>query len=192
MSETEQRRSLLVDPYFALKPPEPSEPAAAGIGDIASIAKGSGARYNTGKPPLDLVPLVLIAAFHRPHRRRGEERVAVEALDALGRFQSQTGGAMAVLHELGDGWAECAQVFEYGRRKYAAWNWAKGMPWSAVISSAARHLLAMIDGEVLDAESGLPHRGHVFCNIVMLLAYEETFATGDDRPAEGLLTPVQE
>ena len=28
---------------------------------------------------------------------------------------------------------DAARVFEYGTRKYAPWNWAKGMTWSSVI-----------------------------------------------------------
>lgn len=162
-----------------------------GIGDITSAAKGSGARYNTGKPPLDLVPLSLLAAYHQ-HRPdydalSDEQKSAIAALDALGMFQAREGKLLDVLYALGDGWGECAQVFEYGRRKYAAWNWAKGMPWSAPIACAARHLLAIIRGEHTDPESGLSHRGHVFCNIVMLGTYMGTFTEGDDRPAKGML-----
>lgn len=170
-----------------------------GIGDITSTAKGSGARYNTGKPPLDLVPLSMLAAYHQ-HRPdydalSEEQKSAIAALDALGMFQAREGNLLEVLYALGDGWGECAQVFEYGRRKYAAWNWAKGMAWSAPIACAARHLLAIIRGEHIDAGagtdedpgSGLPHRGHVFCNIVMLGTYMGTFTEGDDRPAKGML-----
>ena len=57
------------------------------VGDVDSDAKGSGARFNDGKPAFDLVPLVALE--------------------------------------------DCAKVFEYGRRKYASWNWAKGFSvWS--------------------------------------------------------------
>ncbi len=56
------------------------------------------------------------------------------------------------------------------------------MPWSAVISSCARHLRAMMRGEELDSESGLSHRGHVLCNLVMLLSYLTVYKEGDDRP----------
>lgn len=156
----------------------------AGIGDVNSDAPGSGARYNAGKAPFELVPVALIAGSFGTHLP------ANRALALLGLWQE--GGSqdklMEVLRELGyDGWAECAHVFDYGRRKYAEWNWAKGMPWSVPFSCAVRHLMAMIAGESDDPESGLPHRGHVFCNIVMLWTYHRTFLVGDDRPAPHLL-----
>ncbi len=112
------------------------------VGDVNSAARGSGARYNTGKPPLSLVPLV-----------------AVE---------------------------DCARVFDYGRRKYASWNWAKGMDWSIPLDCLLRHLLAWQRGEDNDPESGLPHLGHAMCNLVMLSTFARTYPEGDDRASEWL------
>jgi hypothetical protein len=166
---------------------------AGAIGDVNSDAKGSGARFNAGKPSYDLVPLQMVADYliHVAgwHAASGD---VIRALETLGRFQSRRGedhdNLLNCLRELGPGgWDECARVFEYGRAKYAAWNWAKGMNWSIPIACAARHLLAMHRGEVIDPESGLPHRGHVFCNIVMLYTFGGTYIEGDDRPAKGLL-----
>ncbi len=158
-----------------------------GIGDIASSEKGSGARYNSGKPPFELIPVWLIAAYW------GHRTPASRCLKLLGLWQE--GGnverLLDVLRELGaGGWCECAHVFDYGRGKYAAWNWAKGMPWSVPFACAVRHLLAMEAGEELDPESKLPHRGHVFCNIVMLATYQRTYLVGDDRPSPALLTSI--
>lgn len=336
------------------------------IGDVNSTERGSGARFNTGKPPMDLVPLRAVAAYYRGPFVSEERRAYIAALDAIGRYQA--GGGIECLidafQSLGNGWIECAMVFDYGRRKYSqrgdcicsagnaarkmsngftstatkatnnashsgvcarvattetsssatratengkqpitesglsdqrivsarehqnasaahsvdwmshtrkthaidassastdsressttplcepaapfaegvigcesttatseetcaehyaipailaldlsrglsnglnahsptcgvhkvvpntgAWNWAKGMAWSVPIACAARHLMAMLAGEVLDAESKLPHRGHVFCNLVMLFTYASTFVEGDDRP-KGML-----
>lgn len=158
-----------------------------GIGDVLSTRKGSGARYNAGKPPLDLIPLSLTVPILDTPELSDEQRTALHALDALGMFQAREGKLSDVLRALGDGWDECAHVFDYGRRKYAAWNWAKGMPWSVPLACAARHLMAIIRGETTDPESGLSHRGHVFCNLVMLGTYHGTFTEGDDRPARGTL-----
>jgi hypothetical protein len=93
------------------------------------------------------------------------------------------------MDELGPDWDNCGRVFDYGRTKYAEWNWAKGMPWSAVISSCEHHLRAMFLGEVTDPESGLPHSGHAMCNLIMLWTYCETYPEGDDRPPADLFQP---
>lgn len=166
------------------------------IGDVNSQEKGSGARYNQGKAALELIPLTIVAASAR---RVGHHEELCAALGDLGKFQ--TGGGEDALYSAineisGDKyWSECAQVFDYGRRKYAEWNWAKGMPWSVPIGCAARHLYLgmMQEGkESLDKESGLTHRGHFLCNIVMLLTYLNTYPEGDDRPSKWFKTKVPE
>jgi hypothetical protein len=116
------------------------------IGDVSSNERGSGARFNDGKPAMELVPLM---AFE-----------------------------------------DCARVFDYGRRKYADWNWAKGMPWSAPFACLMRHMAAWQRGEELDPESGLPHLGHAMCNLVMLSTFARTYREGDDR-AKQWLAPAQ-
>ena len=77
-----------------------------------------------------------------------------------------------------------ARVWMHGRAKYAAWNWAKGMPWSVPYACALRHLAAWHRGETLDPESGLPHLAHVMCNLRMLTLYAQTYPEGDDRPVQ--------
>jgi len=114
------------------------------IGDVNSTERGSGARFNDGKPAFELIP--------------------------------------------GIGLEDCARVFEYGRKKYAAWNWAKGMSWMVVFGCLLRHLYAWARGEDNDPESGLPHLGHAMCNLVMLSTFARTYRDGDDRPTEWLGT----
>lgn len=77
-----------------------------------------------------------------------------------------------------------ARVWMYGKRKYAAWNWAKGMDWSIPLACALRHLSAWQRGEDIDPESGLPHLAHAMCNLRMLTLYSMTYPEGDDRPKE--------
>ena len=117
--------------------------AIDGIGDINSTAKGSGARYNSGKADFSLIPLNTLE--------------------------------------------DEARVWEYGTRKYNAWNWAKGMPWSVPYACAMRHLSAWQRGEEIDPESNLPHLAHVMCNIRMLILYAKTYPEGDDRPPRELM-----
>lgn len=155
------------------------------VGDIKSQERGSGARFNAGKPPIELIPFRVLADYFRLYDGSAPAG-CIEALDALGRWQE--GGTVADLvaaaAALGDGWGECAEVFDYGRRKYSEWNWAKGMAWSIPLACAGRHILKMIGGELVDEESGKAHRGHAFCNITMLMSYVRIFPEGDDRPAK--------
>jgi hypothetical protein len=80
-----------------------------------------------------------------------------------------------------------ARVWMYGKQKYAAWNWAKGMDWSVPLACAMRHIAAWQRGEELDAESGLPHLAHAMCNLRMLTLYSKTYPEGDDRPPKDLM-----
>ena len=156
------------------------------VGDINSNAAGSGARYNDGKPDLALIPLELIASHVRLYPNAISAPDLVGALDALGKWQFRRDVDVAMLHlalhRSGATWEQIARVFEYGRAKYAAWNWAKGMAWTVPMASATRHLLAALHGEENDAESGLPHVGHFGCNMIMLLHYASYYHAGDDRP----------
>ena len=74
------------------------------------------------------------------------------------------------------------RVWMYGAKKYAAWNWAKGMAWSVPYACALRHLISWYRGEEVDPESGESHLDHVICNIMMLKQFEESYREGDDRP----------
>src|SRR5690606_14697958 len=79
-------------------------------------------------------------------------------------------------------WRAAARVFEYGKQKYAAWNWAKGMAWSVPLACAARHALAILEGDETDPESGLPHVGHYIANLVMLAHFVRWYPEGNDLP----------
>ncbi len=163
------------------------------LGNINSSEPGTGARYNAGKPPLHLIPLQLISSWMTLKRAKSEPGPRYSAaLALLGEFQTRKGERpdqitlLLAMDELEADWLECARVFDYGRKKYAEWNWAKGMSWQEVISCAARHILAAWRGEEKDQESGLSHIGHAMCNLVMLWQYVETWPEGDDRPPQEL------
>lgn len=168
-----------------------AEAALRGIGDINSDAKGSGARFNTGKVPYELLPLGVLVKWLRAFSgNRGPAFQVIEAL-ATGQTGHEYGLRSALLRATGyeaelDAFADAARVFDYGRKKYAEWNWAKGMAWSIPLACAIRHCLAILSGEENDPESGLPHIGHVKCNLLMLLTFAETFPEGDDRPVKWL------
>lgn len=158
---------------------------APAVGDINSNAKGTGARYNAGKPPVELLLWRPVAdAF-----RSSAPADLCDAMECLGLFQETHENAYLrdLIHNLYAGdfrraMIEGAQVFGFGAKKYKAWNWAKGMAWSVPLACIGRHLMAIASGEENDPESDLPHRGHVICNVVMLLAYRNIYLEGNDLP----------
>lgn len=173
-----------------------NDAAQCSIGDLQSARKGSGARYNQGKPEYDLIPLLQLAAtLDRTVTRDSGDPVdqAIVALDYLGCWQARRADVhrlylSAAMDVLDAPYDEAARVFAYGAQKYAPFNWCKGMPWSVPLGCAVRHLLAIIKGQSDDPESGLPHRGHVCCNLIMLQTYADTYRDGDDRAPIGSFT----
>jgi hypothetical protein len=128
------------------------------VGDVNSSARGSGARYNDGKPEMELLPISDLARYRHHSLGKGASQAQVRAADALlmlGTWQ-ETGDARPLYKALermdddGQLAVDCARVFTYGKAKYAAWNWAKGMAWSIPLACAVRHLEAIIAGEQLD------------------------------------------
>jgi hypothetical protein len=176
-------------------------PTQVGVGDVTSNARGSGARFNAGKPALELIPASIFAEYRRIKQKRAPAPFSPSLIDArifdalrsIEAFQMRETGqdyreclldALNALDFDGRIWADCARVFDYGREKYAAWNWAKGMAWGIPIGCALRHIVfGLLVGESIDPESGLPHRGHIACNIVMLLWFMDEYPEGDDRPS---------
>ena len=64
---------------------------------------------------------------------------------------------------------EVVRVFEYGASKYTRDNYKKGdgLPLPFYHQSAMRHLVASINGEELDPESGLDHLALLAANCLM-------------------------
>ena len=156
------------------------------VGDIDSDLKGTGARYNNGKPDYSLVLLHDLAEFIS----NSEYNLCVndylfDTLTSLASFQETHDERFlkAALQELGiRAFEESTYVFTYGAAKYKSWNWCKGMAWSVPLACAVRHLLAAIQGQEYDEESKRLHIGHVVCNILMLLHYSRHYKEGNDLP----------
>ncbi len=66
---------------------------------------------------------------------------------------------------------EIAQVLEFGARKYAPNSWQE-VPdaFNRYTAAMRRHLCAIQKGELIDADSGLPHHAHMACN-AMFISY---------------------
>lgn len=151
-----------------------------GIGDVTSNERGTGARHNAGKPPMELIPFRSLVAMC------GASARLLDFAESLADFEERLVDADAfteVWRSLPDNAPELtARVFAYGAEKYAPWNWAKGMPWSVPLACIKRHWIELVRGEGNDHESGLSHWGHIGCNLVMLDHFVRYYPEGDDRP----------
>ena len=74
-----------------------------------------------------------------------------------------------------------AKVLGFGAKKYAANNWKNGIAWTRIIGAIMRHLAAIMRGEDIDKESGLPHVDHLGCEIMFLQEFYHTRKDLDDR-----------
>lgn len=73
-----------------------------------------------------------------------------------------------------------AAVLAFGANKYAAHNWRSGFKYSRLIAAMMRHTFAILRGEYLDPESGLPHIDHVGCCWMFLSNMMKTRPDLDD------------
>ena len=85
----------------------------------------------------------------------------------LGKKYDEAKPAMALLSP--KGLEEEAKAMTYGAKKYGAYNWRKGISASRYLSAALRHITAILNGQLLDDESGLSHLGHAKANLGMLI-----------------------
>lgn len=79
---------------------------------------------------------------------------------------------------------EVVEVFGYGARKHSPRGWADLEPQGAIQDykdAAQRHLAAMMQGEVWDAETGRLHAAHLAC-CALIVAYHQLKTT--DRPKQ--------
>lgn len=160
---------------------------AVTVGDLNSDAPGSGARKSAGKDQMDLVPVSVWRKAWDATLSMSDSPEAYRLGNALKALEQwQEGSDLALTNYLGivclTDMDEAVKVLEFGAKKYKAWNWAKGMPWSVPTGCILRHSRKIVNGELVDDESGHSHLGHIICNIIMLERYITTYPEGDDRP----------
>lgn len=93
-----------------------------------------------------------------------------------------------------------ADVLRYGKAKYAARNWEKGMAWGRLLGAGLRHSFAWASGQDKDPESGLHHLAHACCCFLMLYALvlrkvgvdDRTDATSKQTTAQAQVVPASE
>jgi hypothetical protein len=167
-----------------------------GIGDLNSTEQGSAARNNANKPRWALMPLLQIGELMSVIESGYDQVHLYDLTLALGNFQ-KTGkysdalvclelGYYYLMNTTGSNFDQASQkvitVWEAGEKKYAAYNWMKGMPWTEVLNSAQRHVIHMFNGNQIDNETGEHHAAHFICNCMMLVHYIVNYPEGNDLP----------
>lgn len=95
------------------------------VGDLNSNERGTGARFNDGKPELDLIPLRILAEHAAGKLQMSSLQLrCVHAMYHIADYQegADTDSLMLAIEALDDddfALEECAQVFSYGRDKYS-------------------------------------------------------------------------
>ena len=85
-----------------------------------------------------------------------------------------------------EGMRAVARVQAYGHRKYKDFNnYRKGMEVSRNCSCAMRHIMAYMDGEDFDRESGESHLAHAACRMMFILQNIHDQVEIDDRYKKG-------
>jgi Domain of unknown function (DUF5664) len=77
---------------------------------------------------------------------------------------------------------EEAAVWTFGKKKYDAWNWYKGLKYSQILSAMERHLTLLKAGQDFDYENGLHNAAAIRCCAAMLITFcVEKRSELDDR-----------
>lgn len=74
-----------------------------------------------------------------------------------------------------------AAALAFGAIKYAPHNYKGGLRYSRLLDSCLRHVIAYLDNESKDAESGLSHIDHALACLSMLKYMEVNKPELDDR-----------
>jgi len=79
---------------------------------------------------------------------------------------------------------QMVKVLTFGKNKYEADNWRRGVETSRCVSAMERHIAAYKTGEDIDLESGIEHLAHVMCTCAFLMEFKFTHPEKDDRYPE--------
>ena len=119
---------------------------------------------------------------------------AAEVIDRVNKanLKHAAGSAKTPLHLVpGSALIYEALVFELGAKKYGPFNWRdSSVVRSIYLDAAMRHLLALMDGQDIDEESGYPHEAHVRACMAIIIDARELGKLIDDRPTGGNVADI--
>lgn len=79
---------------------------------------------------------------------------------------------------------QLALAREFGSKKYSRNNWKKGFKINRSGAAAMRHLVAFLNGQTNDPESGLSHLAHLVCCVEHMIYDMKHHPENDDRNQE--------
>jgi hypothetical protein len=89
--------------------------------------------------------------------------------------------------------AHLAMVMALGAKKYGPYNWReKEVRLTVYLEAAERHLRSVLDGELIDPESGQPHAAHAMACCAIILDAGAIGKLVDDRPPPGTFAKLIE
>jgi hypothetical protein len=97
------------------------------------------------------------------------------------------GDKKAPLHLVpGSAMVHIAMGLKEGSRKYGAFNWRDtNVEAQTYVGATLRHLMAYVDGEDIDPESGNHHLSHAMASLAILVDAMESDKLIDNRPVSG-------
>ncbi len=126
-----------------------------------------------------------------PARPASELSPPVPASATIDQGKARQNAGKPPLHLVAlDGLAVVAWVSAFGAEKYSSRGWersaAEGVfSWSDCVRALISHTAKLMAGQRLDAESGLPHVGHMAWNCLALCAMLVRGNGKDDLPGTG-------
>lgn len=153
------------------------------VGDLDSNKVGSGARKNEGKAPLDYIPVRhWVNLWEDELHSNGHDDVLAMLWNLAWWQEGEDSRVWDALLAMKSSWGAAVDTFDFGAKKYAKWNWAKGMEFSIPTACILRHTQRIVDGQEIDEDSGTTHKGCITCNLHMLEWYTGRYPQLDDRP----------
>lgn len=139
----------------------------------------------------DATPAQWDAAWKAAQTKQPE---AVEPKVILSNPKQAYGDKKVPLHLVpGAAIAHIAIGLKEGSRKYGAFNWRDtDVEVQTYVGATLRHLMAYVDGENIDPDSGNHHLSHALASLAILVDAMESDKLIDNRPVSGPMAAVLE